>query len=169
MEDSIFGSLGIVLFCGALVGIIIIMSLRYIRNARSNKPSQQTGGCTSCEKAYKKNAAARESRRELLPIMDPGFNLREISKQSILLEDHLFNARKLCNDCCVKHFLTMEGLAEEAITLDKEHQYDHLTVGLPDKIRTAEKRFINGDNTSDIAQDLRGLRKQIQQECFSIF
>ena len=161
----------VIIVCGILIGLIIILSMRYFKHSTTtnNYTDTTTPGCTSCERAYRKNVAEREMKKSLLPIMDPGFNLREISKQSILLEDHLFNASKLCNDCCVKHFLTMEGLAEEAITLDQERQYEHLTEGLPDKIRSVEQRFIKGDNPKDIAQELRKLRKSLQQECFENF
>lgn len=43
--------------------------------------------------------------------------MREIVKQIILLEDHLFQECKRCPDCVKKHFLTIEGLAEECRTL----------------------------------------------------
>lgn len=127
------------------------------------------GGCSACEQALMQNASDREQRRNLLPLMDAGFNLREISKQMILLEDHLSHARKLCNDCCTKHFLTIEALSEEAITLDKDKKYDRFTKGLPDRIRALEREFIDGKDPREIAQKLRGIRKNMQQECFPIF
>ena len=37
----------------------------------------------------------------------------------LLLEDHLFQPQKRCPDCIRKHFLTIEGLAEECATLCK--------------------------------------------------
>ena len=55
---------------------------------------------------------------DLLPIMHPLYNLREVCKQTALLEDHLNNERKRCQDCIRKHFLTIEALLEEAISLD---------------------------------------------------
>jgi hypothetical protein len=51
------------------------------------------------------------------PLMDPGYNLREVAKQLVLLEDHLFQEAKRCPDCIRKHFLTVEALLEEAVTL----------------------------------------------------
>lgn len=48
----------------------------------------------------------------------PEFNLREIAKQMILLEDHLANDEKFCSDCIRKHILTVEGLSEEGLSLD---------------------------------------------------
>lgn len=52
-----------------------------------------------------------------MPVMAPSFNMREIAKQLAMLEDHLNHASKRCRDCVAKHFLTIEGLAEECATL----------------------------------------------------
>lgn len=48
----------------------------------------------------------------------PEFNMREIAKQMILLEDHIANDEKFCSDCIRKHILTIEGLSEEGLSLD---------------------------------------------------
>lgn len=49
--------------------------------------------------------------------MRPAQNMREIIKQLIMLEDHMFQSCKRCPDCIRKHFLSIEGLAEECGTL----------------------------------------------------
>lgn len=61
---------------------------------------------------------SKNNRLTLLPVMRPTFNIREIIKQNLLLEDHLFCPKKRCRDCVNKHFLTIEALAEEAVTLE---------------------------------------------------
>jgi hypothetical protein len=100
--------------------------------------------------------------------MNPKFNLREICKNCILLEDHLFQPRKRCSDCIRKHMLTIEALAEEAITLDKNKEckeyYD-----LPEKIRNIEKDFINNIDPHEIAQKIRNIRKNMVKKCFAEF
>ena len=48
------------------------------------------------------------------PVSDPRYNMQQIIKQSILLEEHLTNKSKRCRDCITKHFLHIIGLAEEA-------------------------------------------------------
>lgn len=48
------------------------------------------------------------------PVSDPIYNMQQIVKQSILLEEHLSNKNKRCRDCITKHFLHIIGLAEEA-------------------------------------------------------
>ena len=115
-------------------------------------------GCKSCD--------------SLLPVLDPRFNMREICKQSVLLEDHLFQKEKRCHDCIIKHFLTIEGLAEEAITLDKEHKYPEL-IDLPQKIRVIEQKYIKNHTDPKqpaiTAQELREIRKGYMQKCFDAF
>jgi len=51
------------------------------------------------------------------PVSDPAYNMREIAKQSILLEEHLTVDAKFCVDCVTKHFLHIVGLANEAAML----------------------------------------------------
>ena len=48
------------------------------------------------------------------PVSDPKYNMQQIIKQSILLEEHLTNKNKRCRDCITKHFLHIIGLVEEA-------------------------------------------------------
>lgn len=106
---------------------------------------------------------------KLLPVMNPEFNMREICKQIILLEDHLSHPEKRCTDCCIKHFLTIEALAEEAVTLDKQNKYSHLA-SLPPKVRALQKKWYENptSNCYIISQQLRDIRKQYMISSFSI-
>ena len=115
------------------------------------------GGCVS------------SSGSKLLPVLDPCFNMREICKQCILLEDHLFQTEKRCTDCIKKHFLTIEGLAEEAITLDKNNEYHLSKMELPEKVRGLERKFINGTDPEALAQELRWIRKPLMARFFDKF
>jgi hypothetical protein len=105
--------------------------------------------------------------KSLLPIMNPLFNMREICKQSVLLEDHLFNPRKRCGDCIRKHFITMEAFAEEAITLDKTGEHKDLLVNLPETIRGFAQRVSSGENKHTVATDMRMLRKRLLPFCYN--
>ena len=80
-------------------------------------------------------ASKKEEARGILPVMNPLFNLREICKQSALLEDHLNNPRKRCPDCIRKHFLTIEAFYEEAVSLDKNFKYDEYLDGKAEMMR----------------------------------
>ena len=55
-----------------------------------------------------------------LPLFNPKFNLREIVKQTILLNDQLSDKGRICRDCVCKHLLTIEALADEAPCLNKK-------------------------------------------------
>ena len=106
----------------------------------------------------------------LLPVMDCKFNFREICKQCILLEDHLTHNEKRCIDCCMKHFLALEGLSEEAIQLDKTQEHYQLAKELPSKIRNIQKIWHEDPqkNAHQCAQMLRDIRKKLMESCFSI-
>lgn len=111
----------------------------------------------------------------LLPIMNPLFNLREICKQMSLLEDHLNNVRKRCPDCIRKHFLTIEGLFEEAISLDKEQKYREHLDGKAQEIRDLQGAWLDFKDTSEfeegylmLAQALRAMRKSFAPICFDV-
>jgi hypothetical protein len=138
-----------------------------IKTEQENKKKQKCN-----DKCVSKNNSTCTSNGcdKLLPVLDPKFNMREICKQSILLEDHLFQEEKRCYDCICKHFLTIEGLAEEAITLDKEQKYPELN-DLPKQIRTIEKKFLENKDKNHIqaAQELREIRKKYMQQCFDAF
>ncbi len=142
--------------------------------------SQQS--CNTCEKGTcsglgsnsgpKSCSEGGKSCNALLPVMDPMYNMREICKQSILLEDHLFQKEKRCHDCICKHFLTIEALAEEAITLDKEQKHPEINA-LPTKVRTITKKYIDNHTNENqpplTAQQLREIRKDLMQKCFKYF
>lgn len=106
----------------------------------------------------------------LLPVLDPEFNLREICKQSALLEDHLSHDQKRCKDCCIKHFITLEALCEEAITLDKDENMKDKIKNLPSYIREVQKKWYEDPkgNAHECAQMLRKLRKEFMQSTFDV-
>jgi hypothetical protein len=100
--------------------------------------------------------------------MHPLYNLREICKQSALLEDHLNNEQKRCEDCIRKHFLTIEALLEEALSLDTKQKWFDLIEGKPELVRELQEKWIDGGDMSEIAQGLRELRKDFAPVCFDL-
>ena len=106
----------------------------------------------------------------LLPVLDYKFNMREICKQCILLEDHLSQVEKRCPDCCIKHFLALEALSEEAIQLDKQNEGVHMLKDLPTRIRGIQKKWYNNPTlySNQCSQDLRGIRKELMETSFPI-
>lgn len=132
-------------------------------------------GCTSCKAPSQKDFAESttedndEDDGQLFPILDPKFNLREVAKHMILLEDHLFQRGRRCNDCISKHRLTLEAFIEEAITLDKTGEFRPLCNKLLRDFKKIMKQFVEDARRSDdkdkvyceTAQKLRELRKPL--------
>jgi len=126
----------------------------------------------------KKTASAREDAMGLLPIFNPLFNLREACKQILLLEDHLNNVRKRCSDCICKHFMTIEALFEEAISLDVKGQHWKLLDGLAQNVRDLQnvwmRALVMGDKEESnrrilgVGQELRVLRKRVAPLCMQV-
>lgn len=117
-----------------------------------------------------KNLPSNTKSKNLLPVLDTKFNLREICKQCILLEDHLSNEEKRCTDCCIKHFLALEALGEEAITLDKNQEHLDVTSSIPSNIREIQRIwFVNPEkNALHASQELRKIRKKIMEDSFPV-
>lgn len=69
------------------------------------------------------SASCQPKGRKLAPLMEPEFNIREVTKNMILLEDHLFHDDRRCPDCVRKHCLTIEAFLDEAFSLDKSGKY----------------------------------------------
>ena len=107
---------------------------------------------------------ANRTAGNLLPVMDPQFNLREICKQMTLLEDHLIQPRKRCNDCITKHFLMIEGLYEEAASLDSLGKWTSQIEGKADLMRQLLSKVLDGDAYLEAAKALRELRKALMPD-----
>jgi hypothetical protein len=93
--------------------------------------------------------------------MDPLFNLREIAKQLLLVEDHLQHSHKVCPDCLRKHLLTCEALAEEAITLDDEQANAAGCEMLAEQVRRWLIDLADEREPREIAQSIRSFRKKL--------
>lgn len=103
--------------------------------------------------------------------MDPKFNAREIVKQSWLLEDHLITPQKNCCDCIKKHFLALEGLAEEAAALEcRKYACPPLLKTYASKVRAMHHAFEHAPKARRsvvmlvVARRLRQLRKRLMKD-----
>jgi len=81
-------------------------------NISKSKASSGSSGASGASKAGGDKCTTTCD--ALDPVSDPRYNMQQIIKQSILLEEHLTNKNKRCRDCITKHFLHIIGLAEEA-------------------------------------------------------
>ena len=106
------------------------------------------------------------SDKNIDPVSDPSYNMKEIAKQSILLEDHLTQEKKRCKDCIIKHFLSIQGYAEEGVSLANENvaKYPLLSESVyvyKDLFNKWLKDKTNDENMMHIAEQLREHRKKI--------
>lgn len=125
---------------------------------------------------YSSCSIGQDRDSKLFPILNPMFNLREVAKHLILLEDHLFHQGKRCTQCIIKHLLTIEAFLEEAITLDKEQKYTEKITDIYTKFKNIQKTIhqqisnnsLSGEFCENIAQQLRSIRKPISLETYNL-
>jgi hypothetical protein len=91
-----------------VVACVVVAIVAVIAMRKRQKPPKKSGATQS------------HSCGDIDPVMDPVYNMKEIVKQSIVLEEHINHERKRCKDCITKHFLHIVGLAEEAVSLDPD-------------------------------------------------
>lgn len=98
-----------------------------------------------------------------MKINDPLFNLRELTKQLVLLEQHLLEKGKYCPDCISKHLLCIEALAEEGECLDATGRTHQTFRVLAHEAKRWASAFTAGARPQDIGQEVRRIRKQLAQ------
>ena len=96
-----------------------------------------------------------------LKISDPRYNIREITKQMILLEQHLMEKGKYCPDCISKHLLTIEALAEEGENLDAKQEWNKMFAYIAQSAKAWSAAFATGVQPFQIGQCVRSIRKQL--------
>lgn len=99
-------------------------------------------------------------------VSDPKYNMQQIVKQSILLEEHLCNKNKRCRDCITKHFLHIIGLAEEAqmLATNKIDEYPLLLESCElyaNLFKTWLKDTKNNKVILNCCSELRTMRKKL--------
>lgn len=121
-------------------------------------------------KAEPADACSASTCGALDPVDDPAYNMREVAKQTLLLEQHLAEPRKLCRACSVKHLLLCCGLLEEAAwmagarapeyphLLDAMAEYDRLLRTWPWRTRGSE---VPDQVRREVLECLRARRRQL--------
>ena len=149
---------------------------------RFTQPTQNSANASAAATACTTGCSAGgggggTSTKQLLPVNDAMHNVREIVKQMLLLEDHLFQKEKQCRMCITKHMLTIEALAEEAVTLEdadaaaKRRRSAELQIvqnmqGVASRMRDLHVAFkkttdSDADKMAGIAQSVREMRRQL--------
>ena len=71
-------------------------------------------GKSNLSKASSGGSCSATSCGAIDPVNDPDYNMREVIKNTVLIEQHLSEPNKYCRQCIVKHFLISIALLEEA-------------------------------------------------------
>lgn len=105
MKDNniIYLSLIIQIIILLLLIILFIRSTRFRKFKYSTKEIKNNGQCS------------KDTCGAIDDVNDPAYNMKNIVKQSILLEEHIAEKNKYCLSCIVKHFQHIVGLSEEAV------------------------------------------------------
>lgn len=122
---------------------------------------------------HKKNKCDAHSCKSIDPVSDPKYNMQQIVKQSILLEEHLANKNKRCRDCITKHFLHIIGLAEEAqmLATNKIDKFPLINECVALYNRLFKKwlhdyDLVDEKKTLDCCDELRTMRKRLIVQYF---
>jgi hypothetical protein len=107
----------------------------------------------------------------LHPIMKPDFNMREVAKQCLLLEDHLNCKQKRCMDCIKKHFLMVDGLLDESVSLENDIKKRDIYRKLYTDWIKIEKKYSkdkSSNNIDDCSKIIRLFRKPLVERYFDL-
>lgn len=155
IQGSVQGRRGVVVSYPARVAYHLFGHGSSNVGARRIRMASVEGGATTPVLVFT-NPIVRQA--GMLPLQDPAFNLREIVKQLLLLEDHLFHADRQCADCIWKHLLTAEAFADEAVTLGGVNP---IPPDVTDRIRTLGFAIQSGVPLVKVAQLARTTRKAL--------
>lgn len=108
--------------------------------------------------------AMRSSKRP--PLNSAEFNVREIAKQFLLLEDHLSDDEKYCEDCIRKHLLLVEAYAEESLTMDPNGKLAPESLRMARNARKWMIQFTDGVNKCTLAKEIRTVRKKLVETTY---
>jgi hypothetical protein len=112
--------MNIIFYISLLIIFFLIIYITFVYYSIFNKNKKNNKNHNN-----KNHTCDKISCGALDPVSDPKYNMQQIVKQSILLEEHLINKNKRCRDCITKHFQHIIGLAEEAqmLATDKSSKY----------------------------------------------
>ena len=95
-------------------------------------------------------------------VADAPFNLFEIAKQAALLEMHFAFPNCACNDCILKHLLTIEGLCEEMANLDGGRELVQQAFRWAQIMREQREAWMKGvQDVLEAAAFIRAFRKEV--------
>jgi hypothetical protein len=93
----------------AQIIILLLLLIIFMRTTKFRRFNYNTKEINNNGQCSKDTCGAIDN------VNDPAYNMQNIVKQSILLEEHIAEKNKYCLSCICKHFLHVLGLAEEAV------------------------------------------------------
>lgn len=101
--------------------------------------------------------------RNILPILDPRFNIREVMKNVLLLKNHLMVPENRCIQCIRKHSMIIEAFLEEGHSLDKGAKYSKLFLTEAKRIRKIQCMLKAKGRGAyyDMCQELNKMQKKM--------
>jgi hypothetical protein len=144
-----------------LVGVIACEISKQGRQSRPSVTLKEDGGGT----------CSSTSCGAIDPVNDPDYNMREVIKNTLLIEQHLSDFNKFCRQCIVKHFLISIALLEEAIWMagSSRGKYAMLEDSLPfhrELFNMWYKHIENADTRVEVLEKLRVWRRQASELYF---
>lgn len=123
-------------------------SVKKVPETKSGQ-SGQSGQCTA------------ETCGAIDPVNEPDYNMKQVIKNTLLIEDHLADKKKYCKSCLVKHFLLNDGYLDEAVWMagNKVKQYPMLVDSVSLNKTLFKKWHSNMDNEDVCLEILTTLRE----------
>lgn len=144
-----------------IAGVVLVIILVIL--ASGNYPIFNSSSVNS---SNKESWNAHNGEKGIDPVSDPAYNMKQVAKQCILLEEHIAEKNKRCRDCITKHFLHIIGLLNEALWLATTNveTYPYLREANEMFERLFNKWLANYTNEAvlqQILEELRRMRKKI--------
>lgn len=151
-----------------MLSVIIVLQLvlvfrshtpRFTFKTKSQNDSKKAGTCSkdSCGSAID-------------DVNNPAYNMQNVVKQSILLEEHIAEKNKYCISCIVKHFLHIIGLSEEAVWMagPKLADYPHLDTSV-NFYETLFNLWNNNKDDEKIKKDVLLALRERRRELINVY
>lgn len=102
---------------------------------------------------------------------DPVDNIKNVVKQTILLEEHIIEKNNVCHECIITHFLHCLGLLEEAIKIANKNvrKYPRLEEAFElykELFEEWSKNKQNPESLQNISEKLRDMRKKLMEQYY---
>jgi hypothetical protein len=161
--DILLLALFFVILVGVAMVIVQSCTKKKLVHAKSHAPASTGMTCGGGAEAHTCGA--------IDPVSDPPYNIKQIIKQSILLEEHLTQENKRCKDCIFKHLLHISALAEEAAMLAGENvgKYPYMSdsvIFYNEQLEAWLKNPSSVEVQIHIATQLRDWRKKLAAKYF---